>query len=68
MHARHDVPAQGTADATWIFQAWEGVQARRAGVELNSFALGDYNIQYGYSPVLVAHPDTLRDRQACCIR
>lgn len=31
-----------------------------AGVELNVFHLGDYNIPYGYSPVLVASEDYLR--------
>ena len=51
---------QGKADATWIFSGWEGVEARRRGVELNSFRCGDYGISYGYAPVLVARADTLR--------
>lgn len=28
---------QGEADATWVFMGWEGVEARRKGVELNAF-------------------------------
>lgn len=28
---------KGEADATWIFTAWEGIEARRKGVELNTF-------------------------------
>lgn len=31
---------KGEADATWIFTAWEGVEARRKGVELNTFRCG----------------------------
>jgi ABC-type nitrate/sulfonate/bicarbonate transport system substrate-binding protein len=51
---------EGKADATWVFTAWEGVQAARRGVALNAFRLGDFGIPYGYSPVLLAHPDALR--------
>ena len=49
----------GKADATWVFMNWEGSVARSKGIELNVFKLGDYAIPYGYSPVLVAHPDAL---------
>ncbi|GAB3642313.1 ABC transporter substrate-binding protein [Spirosoma arcticum] len=45
------------ADATWIFLPWEGVEADIKGVELNQFLLDDYEIPYGYSPVLTAHRD-----------
>jgi len=38
---------------------WEGVAAQHAGLELNVFKFEDYNIPYGYSPVVAAHPDTL---------
>ena len=37
----------GAADATWVFTGWEGVEARRKGVELNTFLLQDYGIPYG---------------------
>ncbi|EOD34351.1 hypothetical protein EMIHUDRAFT_98742 [Emiliania huxleyi CCMP1516] len=47
---------KGRSDATWIFQAWEGVLAARAGQRLNLFELSDFDIPYGYSPVLLAHP------------
>lgn len=53
---------QGDADATWVFMGWEGVEAARKGVELNVFKLADYRIPYGYSPVLLAHPDTLSEQ------
>lgn len=42
-----------------VFMPWEGVAAQRSGVELNAFKLSDYDIPYGYSPVLAAHPQTL---------
>jgi ABC-type nitrate/sulfonate/bicarbonate transport system substrate-binding protein len=45
---------EGTYDATWIFTAWEGVEAENRGIELNTFKLGDYGIPYGYSPVVCA--------------
>ena len=32
----------GKSDATWIFPAWEGVLAARAGQSLNLFTLGDH--------------------------
>lgn len=43
---------EGTFDATWIFIAWEGVEAETRGINLTTFTLGDYDIPYGYSPVL----------------
>jgi NitT/TauT family transport system substrate-binding protein len=52
----------GEASATWIFDPWEGVEADRKGVEMNRFVVGDYGVPYGYSPVLVAHDDTIRQR------
>lgn len=45
------------ADATWIFLPWEGVEADIRGIDLNQFLLDDYEIPYGYSPVLTAHRD-----------
>ncbi len=50
---------QGTADATWIFDNWEGVEAAAKGVELRKFFLGDYGIPYGYSPVIFTRKDAL---------
>lgn len=50
---------QGTADATWIFDNWEGVEAAAKGVELRKFFLGDYGIPYGYSPVIFTRREAL---------
>ncbi len=51
------------ADATWIFDNWEGVEARSKGIELNSFAMADYGIPYGYSPIVLAHTDKIGSQQ-----
>lgn len=51
---------QGEADATWVFMPWEGIMAKRKGIGLNVFKLKDYDIPYGYSPVLLAHPQFLK--------
>lgn len=45
------------ADATWIFIPWEGVEADLRDVQLNLFLLEDYEIPYGYSPLLVTNRD-----------
>ena len=51
---------QGEADATWVFLGWEGIEADIKGVKLNKFKLEDFNVPYGHSPLLVAHPDMIR--------
>ena len=49
------------ADATWIFLPWEGVEAELRDVQLNLFLLADYEIPYGYSPLLVTNRDWLTE-------
>jgi ABC-type nitrate/sulfonate/bicarbonate transport system substrate-binding protein len=50
---------EGKADATWIFDNWEGVEAVTRGIALRSFRLAEYGIPYGYSPVLIAKKSQL---------
>lgn len=52
----------GKADATWVFMGWEGIEAKRKGIRLNAFSLEDFDIPYGYSPVLVTTQDILREQ------
>ncbi|KAA6428902.1 MAG: hypothetical protein FRX49_01012 [Trebouxia sp. A1-2] len=52
----------GKADATWVFMGWEGIEAKRKGIKLNAFSLEDFDIPYGYSPVLVTTQDILREQ------
>ncbi len=46
----------GQVDATWIFHPWEGVEALSQGIRLTECRLADYNIPYGYSPLLTTTP------------
>ena len=52
-----DAVLNDDCQATWIFEGWEGVEAKMKGIELNSFVLEDYGVPYGYSPVLLASSD-----------
>jgi ABC-type nitrate/sulfonate/bicarbonate transport system substrate-binding protein len=54
---------KGEADSTWVFMGWEGVEAKLKGIDLNVFKLEDYGIPYGYSPVVVAHPDSISGKK-----
>ena len=49
-----DTLVAGAADATWIFDNWEGVEADTNGLALTKFRLADYDIPYAYSPVIVS--------------
>ncbi len=51
---------EGSADATWIFPAWEGVEAKQRGVEVRCFRLEEYGVPYGYSPVLAVNEDMIK--------
>ncbi|MCZ8169468.1 MAG: ABC transporter substrate-binding protein [Flavobacterium sp.] len=55
---------EGKADATWIFDNWEGVEAASRGIALQSFQLAAYGIPYGYSPVLIAKKEQLDANKA----
>lgn len=46
-------------DATWIFLPWEGVEADLDEVKLNKFLLDDFEIPYGYSPVLATRQELI---------
>jgi NitT/TauT family transport system substrate-binding protein len=58
----------GTADATWVFMPWEGLQAERDGIDLHAFSLDEYGVPYGYTPVLLAHPTTIDDEPGSLAR
>ncbi len=49
----------GQADSTWIFDNWEGIEAKTKGIELDKFELAAYNIPYGYSPVVITKKENL---------
>jgi ABC-type nitrate/sulfonate/bicarbonate transport system substrate-binding protein len=45
---------ENKADATWIFNNWEGIEADQKNINLYKFTLKSYGIPYGYSPVILA--------------
>jgi ABC-type nitrate/sulfonate/bicarbonate transport system substrate-binding protein len=50
---------EGTADATWIFDNWEGLETSTKQIALNKFSMGQYGIPYCYSPVIIARNSNL---------
>ena len=43
---------------------WEGLLAERDGVSLTPFYLDEYDVPYGYTPTMLARPETLEDDAA----
>ncbi len=56
-----DTLVERTYDATWVFRNWEGVEAEALDVPLRYFDLKDYDIPYGYSPVLAVSETDMRE-------
>ena len=56
------------ADATWVFMPWEGIEAELNDIELNVFRMADFDIPYGYSPLLLTHQDILDEYPESCQR
>ncbi|MCH8554601.1 MAG: ABC transporter substrate-binding protein [Schleiferiaceae bacterium] len=54
----------GKADATWIFDNWEGCDAQVKNAELNTFKLRDFDIPYGYSPIILAKKENIAANRA----
>jgi len=50
-------------DVAWVFMPWEGVIAERRGKKLNAFHLHDYQIPYGYSPILMAREGVVNEEK-----
>lgn len=49
----------GKADATWIFDNWEGIEASGKNIELNKFTLAEFDIPYGYSPIVLTKKENI---------
>ncbi|MEK6481451.1 ABC transporter substrate-binding protein [Catalinimonas sp. 4WD22] len=54
---------QGEADTCWVFMSWEGVIAQQKGYELNAFHLKDFQVPYGYSPILMTLENTIAEKK-----
>ncbi|GAB3986277.1 ABC transporter substrate-binding protein [Spirosoma daeguense] len=55
-------------DAAWFWLTWEGVKADIDGVDLNQFLFDEFEIPYGYNPVLTAHRDWANDNKEALAR
>lgn len=53
----------GNADATWIFDNWEGIEANVKNIKLNKFTLDEYNIPYGYSPIVLTKKENISNNK-----
>jgi len=49
----------GKADSTWIFDNWEGIEASSKNIELDKFTLAEFDIPYGYSPIVLAKKENI---------
>ena len=47
-------------DVCWVFSSWEGAIAQQRGIALNTFRLTDYQVPYGYSPLLITREEVLQ--------
>ena len=50
-------------DFTWIFDAWQGVQAKLEGLGLLTFPINEYGIPDYSTPNIVTSPQTLKDKK-----
>ncbi|WP_299015986.1 ABC transporter substrate-binding protein [uncultured Polaribacter sp.] len=57
----------GEADATWIFDNWEGIEAKGKNIALHTWSLKDSDIPYGYSPVVLAKKEVLERKKEACL-
>ena len=50
-------------DFTWIFDAWQGIQAKREGFLLTSFPIREYGIPDYSTPNIITSPETLEKKK-----
>lgn len=50
-------------DFSWIFLAWQGVEAGREGLEIVTFPIGSYGIPDYSTPNLITSPETLEKKR-----
>src|SRR5579884_2099730 len=49
-------------DFVWIFEGWEGIQAAREGVKLNTFYITDYGVPDYYTPNIITSPTEIKQK------
>lgn len=56
--------AQGNINITWLFKPIEGVEAEYHCRAYSYYPLEENGIPYGYSPILMAHPEIVAEKEA----
>jgi ABC-type nitrate/sulfonate/bicarbonate transport system substrate-binding protein len=51
-------------DFVWIFEGWEGIQAQREGMKLNTFYITDNGIPDYYTPNIITGPEQIKREPA----
>lgn len=49
-------------DFEWIYQGWEGIQAEREGVKLNTFYITQNGVADYYTPTIVTGPNEIKQK------
>ena len=52
----------GQFDFAWIYMGWEGIEAQRQGVDLNTFMVKDNCVPDYYSPVIITSEKTIKEK------
>lgn len=52
----------GQFDFAWIYMGWEGIEAQRQGVDLNTFMVKDNCVPDYYSPVIITSEKTIKNK------
>jgi ABC-type nitrate/sulfonate/bicarbonate transport system substrate-binding protein len=52
-----------SVDFVWIFTGWEGIQAKREGIEITTFDLRDYGIPDYSTPNIISSPETIEKKR-----
>lgn len=52
-----------TVDFVWVYSGWEGIEAKREGLQLTSFNLTDYGIPDYSTPNIISAPKTIQEKK-----
>src|SRR3989338_1254022 len=50
-------------DFSWIFDAWQGTEAKRSGLALTTFPINKFGIPDYSTPDIITSPDTLKEKK-----
>ncbi|HET7672940.1 MAG TPA: ABC transporter substrate-binding protein [Candidatus Saccharimonadales bacterium] len=49
-------------DFAWVFNGWEGIQAKHEGLQLKTFTLQDWGIPDYSTPNIISSPETIKNK------